>query len=636
MKELIIALEAKIQEHQALYDTGEPSISDAEFDRMVTRLRQLAPKSSVLDGLGKAVSTRKSKHASAMLSLEKAADVKAVLAWAKKSPDAAFVLAPKYDGLALSLTYKQGGLVSAVTRGDGVQGDEVLSNAKHVPSIPQQLRGPFPPSIIVRGEVLFPRSAELPPEAANARNLAAGTMLRKTPNVEVLKQLSFIAYDVIDEARSLALTALSGSLEFADRWGFDVGDLVFSEGAADLLDDVGRATPAWSAADYAYECDGLVAKVDKYSLREKLGATSHHPRWAIALKFASDKATTKLKGIEWQVSRTGVITPVAIVEPVRLSGAMVTRATLHNLDQMRKLGPFWRVGDTVEMCRRGGVIPHVERIVSGSTGETLVHPKVCPSCGEVAYEQGGQLFCLERESCPGVQIGIMRHWCSTLDMLGWGDEVLKQLYESGVIDRESLYSTVCDEALLSLGKTIGRKLIKERSTKSKCAPAVFLAALGLPGIGRSQAEKLLARFGDVQAIIKLTAEDHDRLRAELTPALFNNLTTLHEAEALALLACVELVVTAKISGPWDGLSFVFTGKLTDMEREEARDAVRALGGSAPDSVTKGLTYLVVGDLAREEQRTKRDKAEKYNASGSNIQVIEEEAFVAMLAQAYAQ
>jgi len=637
-------LEKEIRRHQKLYDQGKPEISDAEFDQLIEKLRTQNPNSRVLLEIGTLATRLKFSHDVPMLSLDKTYNVEAVQKWAS-SIKGKFVVAPKYDGVSLSLIYAEGRLHSAVTRGDGAVGDDVTVKVLNM-QLPHEIDTHIEGRVIVRGEVLFDVhqwSAELQNvfqlkaaegSTSNPRNAAAGTLLAKRLDSYLLKCLNFVAYDMLAIDEDDHQFPLDMRLDFLDGVGFNVGKRLLVPAS-----DVAGAVADMSEIDLPFETDGIVVKVNSFAQRKLLGATAHHPRWAIALKKQGETSTTVLTGVEWQVSRTGAVSPVGILEPVQLSGVTVTRVTLHNLDQIKTLD--LRTPSTVEVTRRGGVIPHVERMLAYSmSAKKIKAPKRCPCCSEVLIRDGATVRCLNTEGCEDQVVGRITYWCREIGMLGWGEEVVRSLRDAEVLDSiQDLYNISRKEASVVLGKGLGPKLIKERDDKRKMTSVTFLAALGIPGVGRSQAEKFLSVCTVKDALELAVTGDEDLIPcAKGLGVRWKDIVTFlaDHVTMLSFMATESVALedsAGPASGPFVGKKIVFTGRLTDLEREEARELVRTLGASTPSGVTKDTDYLVVGDLAKDEQRSKREKAEQYNAKGSSIKILSEVEFNELLASA---
>lgn len=638
-------LEVAIAAARRLYDQGRPAIEDKDFDELVEDLRALDPSNPALMAIGHVQSRNKVKHSVPMLSLDKTKSVKDVLKWAVDVPDNLLIM-PKYDGVAISAHY-EGKLIRAVTRGDGTLGDDITHIAKYF--LPSKVLVKSTKPIELRGEVLFSREVWEEVEdvfikrakgkgTVNARNAAAGSLLRKTITPEA-KALSFVCYDVLGTSKDTLLEAL----HLLDD---DVFRLAQISDAADLEFCIKQTLGRVLACNFPYETDGLVIKANHFDMREELGATSHHPKWAIALKHEDKPAETTVKDVEWQVSRTGTITPVAILNPVVVGGVTVARATLHHAKHMKDLKLC--VGSAVRVTRRGGVIPHVEAVVfSPEHALKLSPPSKCPCCSAKAIMADDFLQCTNVDECPDVQRGKLVYWCAQTDMMGFGESVIYRLYEDGVVMQPSeLYTLDKEEMKALFGKQLGPKLIKEASEKSKLTEVQLLNALGIDGIGKTQATRILEHFGSFENLIlthhnlkkpavlaKTTAIEGigEILAANLYTGIGENYSIITH-----LLAVVELITEQKSTvtvGPFAGKKVVFTGALADMPREVAQGQVCAFGGTTPGSLVKTTDFLVVGSRASPEQLHKRQKALDYNTKGGNIRIIEEDEFLEMLVEA---
>ena len=637
-----------IVRHQELYDAGTPEISDSDYDAMVAELRKIDPANPALQHLGAPTSgKRKVTHAWPMLSLAKCYEMGEVIDWCIDAGVDTFQISPKYDGVSLSLIYEQGRLAEAVTRGDGKVGNSVLTNVLEMPSIPKTLREQT--SCVVRGEAIFSKAswarlkpvfekrAEARAGEVSARNAAAGTLQAKNTLKRALTSLEFIAYDRLT-AETPGYESLGDELRRLMMENFSTG-LIWTAPVERARHYLGVATE--HSLECEYDTDGVVIKTDSYAARKKLGATAHHPRWAIALKFQGNAGTTILRDVVWQVSRSSMITPVAIVYPITLSEASISRATLHNLGYFESLQ--LSAGAKVEMTRRGGVIPHVERRVSPVSDTLLKSPSECPCCKGPVKRKRDILYCVNFDECPDVQRQRLLFWASQTDMMGWGEEVISALYNDGdVLRRSELYKLPMKMMVSLFGKVAGPKLCAEAALKSKMSATTFLKALGIDGIGESQSAKIVDKFD--QDIRKLLAWAQQPTRSDLSlpgigAKLENNLRAgLQDLsqEIVALLNVVTITTPTRSAvavGPFAGKKVVFTGKLSDMEREDARAAVREHGGETPTGVTKQTDILVIGDLAKEEQRTKRAKADDYIAKGYPIKLVTEADFLAMLVEA---
>lgn len=637
--EKVWELEAGVLRHQHLYDRGMPTITDAEFDALVAELRSLEPCSPVLEHLGEPSPGEGAvTHASPMLSLGKVYDEAGLRTWARNVPGP-YLVQPKLDGVALSLRYVAGKLVSAATRGDGRVGADVTRNVRRVRNVPQRLASGW--SGEVRGELLLAKAVFTEHYAtrfANPRNLIAGAV-QSTQSDEVLGRADFIAYDSLSDDPSHEQYAdLEGKMRELRNFEFETAEHRWAAGAVGMVSAI-KSYEEWFAT--TYEMDGLVIKAIDPLVRRDLGATAHHPRWAIAWKFQGETGTTRLIDVEWEISRTGTLTPVAHMEPVALSGVSITRATLHHYSRFRS--HRLRVGSTLTVTRRGGVIPHVESAdarTAAPDAEVLLAPSRCPYCGDEVHSYGVGLIlsCTFHTRCPGVRRERIRYWCRTAGMLGWGLEFVDRVISSGqastIVD---LYRLDAQRmALAGFGDGQTKKLLSEIDKTRTLDPVVFFTALGIEHLGKTTAEKVIPRM-DWESLTVDAIEYTSGIGRTKAAAIVKG---LRENEDLidALLAYIRLEHPSKrealpqgAGGPFAGKAVVFTGAMSDMDRSVAQEMVRQHGGLTPASLTMHTDILVIGDEARASQTSKRDKARKYNEKGARIEIISETEFASRLA-----
>jgi DNA ligase (NAD+) len=485
-------LEALVRHHDHRYwELNAPEIGDPDYDRLVRRLQRLTPSSPLLarvGGGGEAARGRigeKVAHRAPMLSLDKCYEEVELLAWAAGF-EGPVVGSPKIDGMAIEIRYgADGNLSLAATRGDGARGDDVTANVREIPAIPRRL-AEGEGGVEVRGEIYAPLSAfeAVKQDFANPRNFAAGTVKQKDGKRAHLKLLSFFAYDV--QGRSFAserdkrgfLTrvghrpAWSEELEREEMTGFTARVLA----RRDALD---------------YELDGVVFKADAVVEQARLGATAHHPRYAIAYKFQGESGVSKLERVEWNVARTGTITPVAIIAPVQLSGATVTRCSLHNLNILRRLD--LKLGDRVVAMRRGGVIPNVEASLGGG-GEPVRVPEACPSCGRPTQERDNFLYCPSPERCTASSLKRLEHFASALDIVGIGERVVEELFGAGLVSSPADLFRLQLGDLLKLdrmGEVLAKKLLARIDARRTVPRERLLVSLGIDGVGSIVARHLV-------------------------------------------------------------------------------------------------------------------------------------------------
>jgi DNA ligase (NAD+) len=656
-------LERELRHHNHLYwDLATPEISDYEYDRLSRRLKELAPDSPALSEMGPAAVEATGPigapvtHDAPMLSLDKCYTDEDLESWATKfSGD--IVVTPKMDGIAASLKYDaRGRLVLAATRGSGTVGDDITRSALTIAEIPPRLAAARP--VEVRGEIymrlsVFRTFAE---QYSNPRNLTAGAIKHKDPERCRAYRLSFFAYNLLGEAQATEVEKLARLVEL----GFRPSEHLVVDRAG-----LRRAYEHFAAAraELDFEIDGVVFKADSVAEQDRLGETAHHPRFGLAYKFQGDQATTKLLRIEWNVARTGAITPVAHIEPVELSGAVISRASLHHAGFLSKLGLLGRYpGADVVVTRRGGVIPKVEfvaRHVETPVGDEvpIALPEACPSCGGTIAKQDELLFCANPRGCRLAKISAIAHYCAVLEIQGFGDKLLAQAHDEGLLRTPPDLYRLDEKGLLGLervGPKLAKKLLGEVEAHRRVELAVFLRAIGIGELGKHVATILAEKFGTLERVRRVTAADLEGIhtiggiiankavvgladRALLIDELLEHVTVLPAEAAAAAAAAGEAAAGDGGAGPeaagerpLAGKSFVFTGKLLAFERSQAQKRVTALGGSAPDGVTRELTFLVVGDGAEPKKSSKLVKAEKHIAAGAPIRVLTEGEFLEMI------
>jgi DNA ligase (NAD+) len=635
------ALAALVKHHNHCYwDLNAPEISDYDFDRVVNALKAIAPGHPTLTHLGPSapVSDNGSvKHKHPMLSLDKCYSDDELDKWAASFMGAA-VMMPKFDGIACALHYnKQGDLVLAATRGDGVAGDDITANAREIADIPKKIHTDV--AVEVRGEIFMKLSVFAKYKAegmANPRNLAAGAIKQKDTKKSGAYGLSFAAYDLTGTKH----TTHSHELKALVDMGFSPID--FETVPKKHLRDAYQSV-AQRRASLDYEIDGVVFKADDIAEQERLGATAHHPRYAIAYKFQGDSGTSTLRAVEWSVARTGAITPVAIVDPVSLSGVTVTRASLHHPGFIKKLG--LTIGAEVVMMRRGGVIPNVE-FVSKAGNSPVEIPEKCPTCGSDTRWEKDFLLCTSR-TCKSVMIGMLSHYASAVDMLGFGDNVLEQAYDKGYLRNPADFYTLTVDKLTKLersGEKLAKKLVAEVDKKRALDLATFLRALGIAELGKNVSKILAERYKTLDGVLAVTEDELGQVHGIGSVIARTAVQGLKDNAALIANLKTHITInaataaTATASGPkgtaFEGMSFVFTGKMGSLERKPAEDLVATLGGTSLDAVNKTLTYLVVGDLKKPgDKSTKEKTADKLVAAGALIKIISETDFIAMVEQA---
>ena len=621
-------LARSLAHHNRLYYTrDEPEISDAEYDALKESLRRLAPDHPLLTAVGAAPDGVLAKvvHDFPLLSLDKALTREAVEAWAAEL-GGDFVMQPKLDGLAVSLVYRGGLLVRGATRGDGRVGEEITAQVRTIADIPHAL--PVPLDGSVRGEVFMRRQvfAAFGDEFANPRNAAAGSLKQKDPRVTRERRLSFFAYELRAAPEALAAVgAPENEAAVLER----LAELGFAVAPTERLsrDALVGAYARWEArrGELDYEIDGLVLKVDALAVQAGLGATAHHPRWALAWKFPAERASSRVVAVEWQVGRTGAVTPVARVEPVPIAGATISRCTLHNVGELERLGVG--PGDEVMLERRGDVIPKVIDIIV-SAGAPAAAPETCPECGAALTMEGAFLRCPDAAGCPAQQLQQILYWLRTLDIDALGEKHVRRLLEAGLLtDVVSLYDLRESQLtpLNRMGRTLAAKIVRHIQAARAIPLPRFLAALGLPRIGPEVARLVAARYPTLEALREATPEalvEIDGIGPELAAALREGLAQREPllARLLARVTVLEADACAEPEAPLG--SFCLTGTLS-APRKQVAARIRAAGGAVKAFSTQ-LDYLVVG----ENPGAKLRKAE-----AAGVEILDETALEALLAEA---
>lgn len=621
----IAELEKHVREHNRRYFVEhKPVISDYEFDRLVEALRKKAPKSKVLQELGSDVTGERAavKHSVAMLSLDKCYDDETLDEWASKFKGDVIAM-PKIDGCAVALRYDaHGELKVAATRGSGTVGEDITPNVKFIKDIPQKISLK---NVEVRGEVYMPLSVfeRYKAEFANPRNLAAGAIKQKDPRKTGDYTLKFWGYEILgsDAETEMEKRALLKKNHFPVVETVQVAHADLHKVFKKFLDH--RDT-------YDFETDGVVFRINSVGEQERVGSTAHHPRYAIAYKYQGDSAKTKLEEVEWSVSRTGIITPVGIVKPVVLSGATVTRVSLHHAAMVKKWG--LGIGSDVVVMRRGGVIPHLETVVSQGKHPVAL-PRKCPSCGAHVEMRDDFLYCTNPKGCLKTKLGELSHFVKTIDCDGFGEKILEQLYLAElVVDAADLYTLTVEELLPleRMGKTLAEKLVRNIQAKREMPLATFLQALGISELAHHTAA-ILAKMGDLNKILKVTEDDLTAIHS-IGPAIAQSVVKgLHEKRDLIHKLQKYITITAApkaASHKLGGKSFLFTGTMIAMERKQAQSMVAQHGGVIVSGVSKALDYLVVGDGGG--AGSKLPKAEKLIKEGAPLQIISESQFLKMV------
>jgi DNA ligase (NAD+) len=639
------ALREEVNHHLYRYHVlDEPEISDADYDRLFDELKALEEEhpdlitpDSPTQRVGAPPSERfrKVQHRTPMGSLEKVTDDSGLLKWAddvRKRLDSdepvAYVIEPKIDGLAINLTYEDGLLIRGATRGDGVQGEDVTVNLRTIPSVPLKMRGDgLPPVAEVRGEVYMPlsgfrdlnaRVAELGQKLApNPRNAAAGSLRQKDSSITASRPLAVWVYG-LGAGEGIALDSQWETLEWLREHGFRTNP--FAE-RLDSIEEVAKRCAEWERkrAELDYEIDGIVIKVDSLEQQAILGALHSRPRWARAFKWAPMTAQTKLNKILIRVGRTGALNPWAMLEPVQVGGVTVSRATLHNEEDINRKDI--REGDLVIVQRAGDVIPQIVGPAGAHAKGTKAFkmPKKCPLCGEnIVKPDGVAMHRCPNRACPSRGIETLNNWVmAAADIDGVGEQLVRRLWELGIVRSLPDLYRLTKEQLLELDgfQEKSASNVVDGIAGSKQIPfSRVLFGLNIPDVGWVTAQSLARHFGSVGRLEGATLEEIEEVegigpeRAEAIAEWFS------DEENRALVAELrELGLRFEagpeerpVEGPLSGSTYVVTGTLEGFSRDEARKALEAKGAKVADSVSKKTTGLIAGEspgskLAKAEQ-----------------------------------
>ncbi|NHN33938.1 NAD-dependent DNA ligase LigA [Paenibacillus agricola] len=644
MTDALEAMKALIEEiysHNHLYYTmDQPSISDAEYDKLYDRLVALelasgitlpnSPTQRVGDQLLKGFDPH--RHKSRLWSLDKAQNPDEIRTWYNRAakfvdeyndqndedplPPLTFVMELKFDGLTLNLTYDQGILVQAATRGNGVVGEGILAQVKTIRSIPTEI--PYRDGIIeVQGEgimnlsVLDEYNKTAVEPLKNARNAAAGALRNLNPKVTDSRKLNAYFYQV-GYTDSLKFTSHQAMVDFLRDNRFKVGPFVEMydsiEGVIDQLENI-------TAMRHTYDflIDGLVIKINDTLTREAMGYTDKFPRWAIAFKFEAEEAITTLLSVSWEVGRTGKITPVAKVEPVNIAGVTVQNCTLNNYGDIERKGLKHALGSQVYIRRSNDVIPELlGKVTEEIDGEEVICPDTCPSCGSVLELKGAHLFCLNRLECRTQLIGRITLFASrdAMDIETFSGMTAEQLYNDlDVREPADLYSLTFDDLvkLERFGEKKANNLLASLEKSKQCDLASFLYALGIPNTGRSTTRQLAEHYRDLHKLMAATPEelvalnDIGGIMAESIVSFFRDPIMQRSIERL-LEAGVnptmeESLVVIDRDNPFYGKTIVLTGTLPSMGRDEMGKKLEAMGAKISGSVSKKTDIVIAGESA---------------------------------------
>lgn len=635
------------------YVLDDPKIPDFEYDRLLRELENLErdhpelaqPDSPTQRVGGQALSKfEKVTHPVPLMSLQDVFSEDELEEFLKKTlehlPDAEFSVEPKIDGLSVALEYVDGRFVKGATRGDGVVGEDVTENLKTIRSIPMSISG-APPRLIVRGEVFMPKKSfeklnatqelEGKPLFANPRNAAAGSLRQLDPKITAKRGLDILIFN-IQLAEGVTFETHVQSLQYLKQLKFKVIPHGCYHNIADIQTQVVRIDQQRELL--SYDIDGAVIKVNHLSQRERLGSTAKFPRWAAAFKYPPEIKETVIEDIVIQVGRTGVLTPKAVVKPVRLAGTTVTNATLHNQDFISERDI--RVGDTVLIRKAGEIIPEILEVVLNKRPQgTLPYrlPGICPVCGaETCKDEDGAFVRCTGAECPAQLSRNIAHFVSrdAMDIDGLGAAIVDSLIEKGFVKSPAdIYYLTLDElkSLWSSGETAATKLLEAIARSKEQDISRLIYALGIRQVGAKTGKVLGSVFGNMDALMEATIETLTQIPdigAVTAESIFNWFHQPQSQHMLARLRSAGVNFESKrvVSDTrFSGMTFVLTGALTKFTREEATEKIELLGGKASGSVSKKTSYVVVGENAGSKERKARELG---------IPVLTEDMFLEMM------
>ena len=660
-KEQILKLREELSQHNhSYYVLDKPTITDFEFDVKLKRLQaleanypQLFDSSSPTQRVGGEVTKnfQTIKHAQRMYSLDNSYSKEDLMDWEvrlRKMVDGPieFTCELKYDGASISLTYENGVLVQALTRGDGTQGDNVTANIKTIKSVPLKLEGNYPSKFEIRGEIVLPFAGF---KALNEEKIAAGEEPYKNPrntasgslklqhSAEVARRpLECLLYSVVGE--NTGIKTQFDNLEKARSWGFKVPAVAK---ISDSIDGVLEFVNYWGLHrhELPYEIDGVVVKVNSLFQQAELGFTAKAPRWAMAYKFKAEQVSTRLEYISYQVGRTGAITPVANLTPVELAGTIVKRASLHNADQINKLDV--RIGDWVYVEKGGEIIPKIMGVdLSRRTqdSEKSIYIINCPECKSHLVRKDGeaQHYCPNDTGCRPQIIGRIQHYISrkALDIDGLGGETVALLVNAGLIGNYAdLYELTADQ-IIHLDRMANKSadnLVKGVQASKEVSFERVLFGLGIRYVGETVAKKLAKHFKSVQALSEATLEDLEKVDeigikiAESVVVFFKNETNIRIVSRLILYG-VQLMLSEEVLSnqtvKLQGLRFVVSGIFESVSRNELKELIDLNGGKVVSSISAKTSFLLAGSNMGPSKRSK--------ANSLKVPIISEQEFLEML------
>ncbi|MEJ7862618.1 MAG: NAD-dependent DNA ligase LigA [Pyrinomonadaceae bacterium] len=655
----ITQLRAEINRHNELYyQKNAPEIADAEFDALLTDLKTLetenpefiTPDSPTQRVGGRAEGFKSFAHSVPLMSLDNSYDLGELRAFDERCQKLAdgrafeYVAELKIDGLSLALHYENGFLAAGATRGDGFRGDDVFGNVKTIRTIPLKLKGEFPANVEVRGEAFLARSvfkkinAELEMQGeklfANPRNAASGTLRQLDSTIVAARRLDLFPYDVLEGSQKMFTTHWE-SFEFLEKAGFNVNpNRALCQNIEEVINFCSKIESQRDVLDY--DIDGVVVKVNQAQLQQEFGATTKAPRWAIAYKYPALQATTKLYAINVQVGRTGALTPVAYLEPTLLAGTVVSRASLHNEDEIKRLGI--KIGDYVLIEKSGEIIPQILQVIAsrrdGSEIE-FVFPKFCPVCGFQAVRPAGEVVTrCANVACPAKLKARVLYFASrkAMDIEGLGEIVVEKLVDLGLVKSVAdLYDLTLEQIakLERMAEKSATNLINQIEASKTRGLQRLLYGLDIRHVGERYAKILAKSFRAIENLQKASVEELDvihEIGQTVAVSVFNWMSNPQNQELIKRLKAagvkteIEGESSVSLNENFTGKTFVLTGKLENFTRDEAAQIIEEGGGRISNSVSKKTDFVVAGADAG----SKLDKA-----NSLNVKVIDEEIFTQM-------
>ncbi len=662
----VLELRSELAHHNyRYYVLDSPEISDVQYDKLMRELQdletahpELASADSPTQRVGGAAvdEFQPVVHRAPMLSLANTYNDEEISEFDERirkllglSP-IRYVCEPKLDGLAISLRYEKGRFVQGATRGDGTTGEDVTSNLRTIRGLPLELLPQdgvkVPAELEVRGEVFIrkadfkklneQREKEGEQLFANPRNAAAGSLRQLDPKITASRPLSIYLYECVPTQGVPTFKSHTEKLEYLKTLGLPANRYVPVEGVEGIRREYDASLKG--RHDLPFEVDGMVVKVDDEDQRRRLGQVSKSPRWAVAYKFPPEEEATLVEQIGIQVGRTGALTPVAHLKPVKVGGVTVSRATLHNEDELRRKDV--RQGDTVFVRRAGDVIPEIVSVVLSKRApgaQPFEVPKTCPECGGQAVkdEEGAIIRCTNNTSCPAQLVEGLLHFASrtAMDIDGLGDKLAAQLVSKGLVKSFADLYALTQEKLLSLermGEKSAENLLEAIGRSKQTTQRRFLFALGIRHVGEATAKTLAETFPDVRQLYSASVEDITRVKdvgqtmAEVIHTFFQEKRNQQAIEALLAAGVTPAPPQLASGGPFAGKTVVLTGGMSGMSRDQAKEEIERRGGKVAGSVSRKTDFVVAG----EDAGSKLKKAQELG-----VRILDEQAFLQLLQEA---